>query len=69
MTDVFRGFPQYLQANTGIVPETVHECFLPHPYPFTLFIIILLFLIRHCITSVVDTGSLNTNSYGFTVQR
>jgi hypothetical protein len=34
MTEVFRGFPQSLQANTRIIPEFGHDRFPPNPFKF-----------------------------------
>jgi hypothetical protein len=28
------GFPQFLKANAGIVPQLDHDCFLPNPFQF-----------------------------------
>jgi hypothetical protein len=30
----FRGFPQSIQANSGILPRLFHNCFLPDPFQF-----------------------------------
>jgi hypothetical protein len=35
-TEVFRGFPQYLQANDGYYLESVHARFLPNRFKFTI---------------------------------
>jgi hypothetical protein len=31
-TKVLCGFPQYLQTNSGIVPQSDHDCFLQNPF-------------------------------------
>jgi hypothetical protein len=30
LTEGFRSFPQFLQANAGLVSPLSHDCFLPH---------------------------------------
>jgi hypothetical protein len=43
MTEVFRGFPQFLQANAGIVGAYLklgHDRFLSHPFQFIIHPII-----------------------------
>jgi hypothetical protein len=37
LTDVFRGFPQFLLANAGIVPSKLgYDRFLPNPFQFII---------------------------------
>jgi hypothetical protein len=36
LTEVCHGFRQSLQANTGIVYQLGHDCFLPNPFKFTI---------------------------------
>jgi hypothetical protein len=34
LTNAFRSFPQSLQVNTRTVPPSVHDGFIPNPFPF-----------------------------------
>jgi hypothetical protein len=35
MNEGFRGFPQSLRENVGIIPRLDQDSFLPNPLPFT----------------------------------
>lgn len=52
VTEVFRGFPQSLKANAGLVPLLSHYCHFPNPFQVSNFII------RPHVVSLV-TASLN----------
>jgi hypothetical protein len=57
LTEGFRGFPQPLQANVGIVPKKLcHYRFLPNPFQFTLTCHLF---IQRCTVLVNEKASLS----------